>query len=40
MLRVLNDNTINGGTSFLAEPPANMEIITIPLEIILKHKDI
>lgn len=39
MLRVLNDDTIAGGTGFSTHPHANMEIITIPLEGGLKHKD-
>lgn len=39
MLRVLNDDTIDGGTGFGMHPHANMEIITIPLEGGLKHKD-
>jgi redox-sensitive bicupin YhaK (pirin superfamily) len=39
MLRVLNDDTIAGGTGFGTHPHANMEIITIPLEGGLKHKD-
>lgn len=39
MLRVLNDDTIAGGTGFGTHPHANMEIITIPLEGGLRHKD-
>lgn len=39
MLRVLNDDTIDGGTGFGTHPHDNMEIITIPLEGSLKHKD-
>jgi len=39
MLRVLNDDTIDGGTGFGTHPHDNMEIITIPLEGGLKHKD-
>ena len=39
MLRVLNDDTIDGGMGFGTHPHANMEIITIPLEGGLKHKD-
>jgi len=39
MLRVLNDDTIDGGTGFGTHSHANMEIITIPLEGGLKHKD-
>ena len=38
-LRVLNDDTIQGGTGFGEHPHENMEIITIPLEGTLKHKD-
>ena len=39
MLRVLNDDTIAGGTGFGTHSHANMEIITIPLEGGLKHRD-
>ena len=39
MLRVLNDDTIAGGTGFGTHPHENMEIITIPLEGGLKHRD-
>jgi len=39
MLRVLNDDTIDGGTGFGAHSHDNMEIITIPLEGGLKHRD-
>lgn len=39
MLRVLNDDTIAGGTGFGTHSHANMEIITIPLEGGLTHKD-
>ena len=39
MLRVLNDDTIAGGTGFGTHSHANMEIITIPLEGGLAHKD-
>ncbi|SDG80310.1 hypothetical protein SAMN04488062_102207 [Flavobacterium omnivorum] len=39
MLRVLNDDTIAGGTGFGTHAHANMEIITIPLEGGLKHRD-
>jgi redox-sensitive bicupin YhaK (pirin superfamily) len=39
MLRVLNDDTIAGGTGFGKHSHANMEIITIPLEGGLMHKD-
>ena len=39
MLRVLNDDTIAAGAGFGTHPHANMEIITIPLEGGLKHRD-
>jgi len=39
MLRVLNDDMIDGGTGFGTHGHANMEIITIPLEGALKHRD-
>ncbi|MDO9594789.1 MAG: pirin family protein, partial [Lutibacter sp.] len=38
-LRVLNNDTIQGGMGFGAHPHDNMEIITIPLTGALKHKD-
>lgn len=38
-LRVLNDDTINGGEGFGTHPHDNMEIITIPLEGAIEHKD-
>ena len=38
-LRVLNDYIIEGGTGFGVHPHDNMEIITIPLDGSLKHKD-
>jgi redox-sensitive bicupin YhaK (pirin superfamily) len=39
MLRVLNDDTISGGTGFGTHGHANMEIITIHMEGGLIHKD-
>ena len=38
-LRVLNDDTISAGMGFGTHPHDNMEIITIPLEGDLAHKD-
>ena len=38
-LRVLNDDTIGAGMGFGTHPHDNMEIITIPLEGDLAHKD-
>jgi quercetin 2,3-dioxygenase len=38
-LRVLNDDTVAGGMGFGMHPHDNMEIITIPLEGQLEHKD-
>ncbi|MCK9280519.1 MAG: pirin family protein [Melioribacteraceae bacterium] len=38
-LRVLNDDTIEAGMGFGTHPHDNMEIITIPLEGDLAHKD-
>jgi len=38
-LRVLNDDTIQGGQGFGMHPHDNMEIITIPLKGTLEHKD-
>ena len=38
-LRVLNDDTIAPGMGFGSHPHDNMEIITIPLEGDLEHKD-
>ena len=39
MLRVLNDDTISAGMGFGTHPHENMEIITIPLEGGLRHRD-
>lgn len=39
VLRVLNDDFIDGGQGFGRHPHDNMEIITIPLEGDLEHKD-
>ncbi|MBY0244474.1 MAG: pirin family protein [Sphingobacteriaceae bacterium] len=39
VLRVLNDDIIDGGMGFGTHPHENMEIITIPLEGDLAHKD-
>lgn len=38
-LRVLNDDTVAGGMGFGTHPHQNMEIISIPLEGELQHKD-
>jgi quercetin 2,3-dioxygenase len=38
-LRVLNDDAIDGGMGFGTHPHDNMEIITIPLEGAIEHKD-
>jgi len=39
LLRVLNDDIIEGGMGFGKHPHDNMEIVTIPLEGVLAHKD-
>jgi len=39
VLRVLNDDTIAAGMGFGKHPHDNMEIITIPLEGAIEHKD-
>jgi redox-sensitive bicupin YhaK (pirin superfamily) len=39
VLRVLNDDTVEGGMGFSKHPHENMEIITIPLEGDLEHQD-
>lgn len=39
LLRVLNDDTIAAGAGFGTHPHDNMEIVTIPLEGGLKHRD-
>ncbi|MHB1278373.1 MAG: pirin family protein [Bacteroidia bacterium] len=38
-LRVLNDDTVQGGMGFGMHPHDNMEIVTIPLQGALEHKD-
>lgn len=39
LLRVLNDDEVQGGNGFGEHPHDNMEIITIPLEGAIRHKD-
>ena len=39
VLRVLNDDTVKGGMGFGTHPHDNMEIISIPLDGDLEHKD-
>jgi redox-sensitive bicupin YhaK (pirin superfamily) len=39
VLRVLNDDTVSGGMGFGTHPHENMEIISIPLEGDLEHRD-
>ena len=39
VLRVLNDDVVAGGRGFGAHPHDNMEIVSIPLEGDLQHKD-
>lgn len=39
VLRVLNDDIVDGGMGFGTHPHDNMEIITIPLEGAIEHKD-
>lgn len=39
VLRVLNDDTVQGGEGFGMHPHDNMEIVTIPLEGAIEHKD-
>ena len=39
VLRVLNDDSVKGGMGFGTHPHDNMEIISIPLEGDLEHKD-
>lgn len=39
VLRVINDDTVSGGRGFGTHPHSNMEIISIPLNGSLAHKD-
>ena len=39
VLRVLNDDEVDGGRGFGEHPHDNMEIISIPLDGALQHKD-
>lgn len=39
MLRVFNDDTVTPGAGFGTHPHDNMEIISIPLEGVINHKD-
>ena len=39
LLRVLNDDSVQAGMGFGTHPHDNMEIISIPLEGVLEHKD-
>jgi quercetin 2,3-dioxygenase len=39
VLRVLNDDQVKGGAGFGTHPHKNMEIISIPLDGVMEHKD-